>query len=110
MDYWKECIEAAFEDAGINASEEQIEICAGVVEGAHENYGMAFGYDSIGHVETDAERELKAMKKEKENREMWEASTKPCRSCLTTGSVNDGWGRPTTCMDCDGKGRVRITW
>ncbi len=47
MDYWNECIEAAFSDAGIEATPEQIDQVAGDVEGAHENYGMAFGHDAI---------------------------------------------------------------
>lgn len=47
MDYWKECIEAAFNDAGIEATPEQIEAVAGDVECGHENYGMAFGHDAI---------------------------------------------------------------
>ena len=47
MDYWTECIQEAFEDAGIVATREQVDIVAGVVEGGHENYGMAFGHDCI---------------------------------------------------------------
>lgn len=45
MDYWKECIEEAFEDAGIKATQEQIETVTNWVEGAHDNYSMAHGYD-----------------------------------------------------------------
>jgi hypothetical protein len=47
MDYWTECISEALEDAGIVATEEQIETIVSWVEGAHENYGMAHGYDAI---------------------------------------------------------------
>ncbi len=47
MDYWKECIESAFDDAGIIATDEQIEDVAGSVEGGHDNYGMAHGHDAI---------------------------------------------------------------
>lgn len=47
MDYWRECIESSFEEAGITASEEQVEAVAGDVQVAHENYGMAHGYDAI---------------------------------------------------------------
>ena len=47
MDYWRECIEIAFEEAGIIATDEQIEDVAGSVEGGHDNYGMAHGYDAI---------------------------------------------------------------
>lgn len=47
MDYWKECIEEALDDAGITATKEQIETIVGWVEGAHDNYGMAHGHDCI---------------------------------------------------------------
>jgi Cys-tRNA synthase (O-phospho-L-seryl-tRNA:Cys-tRNA synthase) len=47
MDYWKECVSESFDDAGIVATKEQIDIVASWVDGAHENYGMAFGYDAI---------------------------------------------------------------
>ena len=41
MEYWVECIETAFEEAGIKATKEQIRMVASDVEGSHENYGMA---------------------------------------------------------------------
>ena len=47
MDYWNECVSEAFEDAGITATDEQINTVAGWIEGAHDNYGMAFGHDAI---------------------------------------------------------------
>jgi hypothetical protein len=47
MDYWKECVTEAMEDAGIKATNEQIETVCSWVEGAHDNYGMAHGHDCI---------------------------------------------------------------
>jgi len=47
MDYWKECISEAFEDAGIEATEEQINTVTLWVDGAHENFGLATGRDFI---------------------------------------------------------------
>lgn len=47
MDYWKECIKEAFEDAGLTATDDQVEVVTSWVEGAHDNYGMFRGYDSI---------------------------------------------------------------
>ena len=69
MDYWTETIAEAFEDAGITATEEQIQTVAGWAEGAHENYGMAHGYDSIP---SPASTEIDMLKKahEKELEEM----------------------------------------
>lgn len=47
MDYWKECIAEAMEDAGITATDEQIDTVTSWVEGAYENYGLATGLDAI---------------------------------------------------------------
>ena len=47
MDYWKECIKEAFEDAGIDATEDQIGTVAFWVEGTHDNFSMAHGHDCI---------------------------------------------------------------
>lgn len=41
MNYWEICIQEAFEDAGIDATKEQIDTVTSWIEGAHENYGMA---------------------------------------------------------------------
>jgi len=57
MDYWEETISEAFEDAGIAATKEQIQTVASWVEGAHDNYGMAHGYDAIpSHVNSEIEQ------------------------------------------------------
>lgn len=67
MDYWKECISEALEDAGIKATDEQIENITGWVEGAHENYGMSHGYDAIPSPEQAEIKQLeKALAKERE--------------------------------------------
>lgn len=63
IDYWRECIAEAFEDAGITASNEQINTVASWVEGASENYGMAHGYDvRRSPVETSKDREIANLK------------------------------------------------
>jgi hypothetical protein len=47
MDYWEECILEAFEDAGISATQEQIDTVTSWVESSHDHYGMAHGHDCI---------------------------------------------------------------
>ncbi len=47
MDYWKECILEAFEDAGIDATDEQKDTVISWVEGAHENFSLGTGRDCI---------------------------------------------------------------
>lgn len=59
MKYWVECISEALDDAKLIATEEQIQILADWVSGAHENYGMAFGYDCISSPLVDENKELK---------------------------------------------------
>jgi len=64
MDYWKECISESFDDVGIVATEEQIKTVASWVEGAHENYGMAFGHDCISNPKNPKNTEIENIKKE----------------------------------------------
>ncbi len=47
MDYWTECIESSFEEAGIVATKEQIQMVAGDVEISSENYDMYSGNAAI---------------------------------------------------------------
>ena len=47
MDYWRECVAESFEDAGLVATDDQIDTVTSWVEGAHENYGLATGSDFI---------------------------------------------------------------
>ena len=71
MDYWEECIESAFNEAGITATQEQIKSVAADVAVSHENYGMAFGYDCIPNPLLS---EMQKLKQEiKQNKEKQEA-------------------------------------
>ena len=47
MEYWGNCIEESFEDAGISATKEQIDTVTDWVTGAHENFGLATGRECI---------------------------------------------------------------
>lgn len=108
MDYWTECIVEAFSDCGIKATGVQIEGVVSWVEGAHENYGLATGLDvaSANYISDEA-RELERIKNEREKQRLWICDTQPCKSCITTGVVKDGWGRDVTCDSCSGEGRIR---
>lgn len=107
MNYWEECISEAFDEFGVNATEQQIKDVAECVEGAYENYGMYSGNDVASlNYKSDAEIELEKIKKDLEDNRIYLATTEPCSTCNTKGFVKDGWGRSVTCMNCDGKGRV----
>lgn len=99
MNYWKECISEALDDAGINATEDQIKTIAEWVSGAHENYGMAFGHDCISN-SFDEGRLKEELRKEK--------SKVYCKSCKGQGYiVTNGpyHSSETTCHVCRGEVR-----
>ena len=56
---WVDCINEAFEDAGIKATNEQKNTVASWVEGKHENWGMSHGHDAIPNPLEDVVRGLK---------------------------------------------------
>ncbi len=101
-DYWLECIDCAFDEAGIDATEEQKQHVADSVRVSHENYGMAFYSPPAGeHYRSEIDRLNRELKKERDKRH--------CREC-------DGRGRIITpgpyhssdsqCWQCHGEGRV----
>jgi len=70
MEYWKECILEAFCDAGIEVTEEQINLVTGWVEGAHENYGMATGQECIPNpMESEVDELKRKLKKQDDDHE-----------------------------------------
>ena len=106
MNYWEECIRIGLEEAEINATDAQVGILTDSVQSGYENYSVVHGYAVIGNpVDTRAQAELRELKRQNEAKEKWVMSTKPCIECLTTGVVQDGWGRDVICFSCNGKGR-----
>jgi hypothetical protein len=109
MDYWRECIEIAFADAGIVATEGQIETVVGAVEGSHENYGMAFGHD-VASLNFRA-----AEDREKENIEdalLFEKEKVVCPACSGRGLLISRFGTMQSdgeCYKCRGDGKVHPT-
>ena len=102
MDYWGECIEEAFDDAGISATKEQIQNVAGWVESAHENYGMAHGYDCISSYTSIENKQLKAeLQREREKT--------ICTDCkgsgreITYGPIHSA---ESDCFKCRGNGYI----
>jgi len=102
MDYWEECIRCAFEDAGIVATEEQIQIVIGTVEVSHENYGTAFGYDCIPNPVVE---ENKKLAKQLEI----ERSKRVCPDCKGSGRIIENYlnrSSDTQCSKCHGEGKI----
>ena len=101
MDYWKECIEEAFEDAKIVATDEQIGTVASWAEGAHDNYSQSHGYDVIPNpLVEENERLLRELRVERD--------MVHCKECGGKGYIvinGPSHSAESTCHICRGKGR-----
>lgn len=99
--YWLECIECAFDSAGISATKEQKEMVASDVESGHENYGMAHGYDCIPNP-IDTENTRLKQQLDTERRKI------VCRECKSKGRIytyEPHHGSDSQCDACRGEGR-----
>lgn len=102
MDYWQECISEAFDDIGIQATEEQKKAVAEWVEGAYDNYDMAMGHECIPNSLVEENKKLKAdLKKEQEK--------VVCPECKGKGSITD-YGpyhsATSDCFKCKGESKI----
>ena len=102
MDYWKDCVAEAFEDAGIVATKEQIDTVTTWVEGAHDNYGMATGRDCIPNPLRQEISELQK-KLEVERSKVVCPECKGERSITTYGPVHCATSQR---WKCRGEGKV----
>ena len=103
MDYWKECIKESFEDAGITATNDQIDTVASWAEGAHDNYSLATGRDAM-HGGPDPE--IVRLKRELEA----ERGKRICPECKGKGFhliLGPAHSSEHTCNKCGGEGWVR---
>lgn len=100
MDYWVECIKEAFEDAGIVATDTQVDMVASWVSGAHEHFGMAHG---VEHIPNPLQAEVDKLEGEIKIADEWVK----CDPCWGTGHVFVETGGTKTkmqCGRCDGSG------
>jgi DnaJ-class molecular chaperone len=101
MNYWKECIKEALEDAKLPATEEQIELITSWVEGAHDNFGMAHGHDCIPHPIEEENRRLTNLLKT-------ERDLVYCKECDGTGRIvcyGPYHSSDSPCDKCNGSGK-----
>jgi len=102
MGYWKECISEAFDDAGILATKDQIGTVASWVEGAHDNHGMAHGYDVIASpYKSESEKLKKELADEKRKRICPECNGRG--RIIINGPVHSS---DSECSNCRGEGKV----
>ena len=99
-EYWNECVAAALEEHGLPATPDQITAIASDIEGAHENYGMAFpgnmGPHPLQAEVDDLRRQLQRYR---------DASM--CKRCGGSGRIQEAGpyhGIDTDCWECRGQG------
>jgi len=100
--YWNECIEAAFDEAGITATKEQIEAVADCVQGAHENYGIYMGYDAIPSPLKLENEDLKKKLDKERNKQICPKCKGKCVE-ITYGPCHSGI---SDCFKCKGTGFI----
>ena len=106
-EYWKLCVEEAFSEAGIEATDEQINTVAGVVEGGHEVFGEMTGLD----VANKNFHQKEASDLETARSELAEEREKVrCEACKGIGSTTIAVGAShwstDSCHECGGSGRI----
>lgn len=104
-EYWRECISEAAEECGAVLTHEQVIEIADIVEGAHENYGMAFGHDvADANLSATRRREVSDLKAQVER----EQRKVHCRQCNGVGSITTQGpyhSGTSQCWKCSGDGR-----
>lgn len=99
-DYYRECIETAAEECGLDITREQADYLAGAVQGARENESMAFPAP-----ESPYPGEIRRLKEELSK----ERSKVVCRECGGRGHITT-YGpchsATSQCWKCNGEGRV----
>lgn len=102
--YWEDCISEAFEDAKIQATEDQIKTVAHWVEGAFENEGLATGRHAIPSPANVEIERLEAELKKERNKSV-------CPQCSGAGRlVSHGpiHSSDSVCWKCNGEGKASL--
>ena len=105
MDYWREAVDCALDDAGVTATEQQREEIAGVMEGSHENYGMASGHDvASANLSAAQDREKEDLERELA-RERNKVHCKECNGAGRIITLGPSHSSDSQCWKCNGDGR-----
>lgn len=100
MEYWEECISEAFDDAGIKATDGQIETVATWVKSGHDNHGMYTGDQCIPNPLKAENDELKR-KLEREQNKIICPKCKGSGKEITHGPYHSSY---SDCFKCSGRG------
>jgi DnaJ-class molecular chaperone len=106
MDYWKECISEALDEAKVEATADQITSIASAVEGAHDNHGLYTGDDvADANYNSSKDDEVKNLKDQLEK----EQGKRGCPICNGRGYSVISVGSHSsehTCPNCNGDGKL----
>lgn len=105
-DYWREHAEIAMDEAGLEATEKQLETIAGVIESAHDFFSQSMGHDvASANWHGSKEREIADLNKELHA----EREKVVCPECKGAGTLT-GYGpchsATSDCWKCHGNGRL----
>ena len=105
QNYWIEHAEIAMDEAGLEATPDQIDTIAGVIESAHQFYGQSMGHDvASANLRAEREREKEKLEADLER----ERNKVVCRRCNGYGYTVLSYGTRSgelECPKCDGRGR-----
>jgi hypothetical protein len=103
MNYWEEAFCAALEDIGLELPANELIVKAGkILEGAHESYGMAYGYDCIPNpLVIENEKLRNELIKEREM-----TICKVCNGDKWLTSLGPYHSSTSLCHECGGEGKI----
>lgn len=105
VEYWIESVESSFGEHGIAATTEQVKAIAADMEGSHETYDMAYGYDVASqNLEDEKTRTIESLRKALAD----EQAKVHCEACRGRGYTVENFGAHSStsrCSRCKGNGR-----
>lgn len=100
-EYWRIFVDEVVPNLGIEMTDEQRNSLLNEIRNAHDNYGMAHGYD---HIPNPLVEENRKLSKQLQN----ERDKVPCETCKGKGYLRDSYGTRSSesrCYKCNGEGR-----
>ena len=105
-DYWRDHAEIAMDEAGLTATDKQLDTIAGVIESAHEFFGQSMGHDvASANWFGDKEREIQTLK-DRLHTEQEKVVCPECKGSRVTHTYGGTMMSTSECWKCNGEGRL----
>jgi len=105
-EYWREHAEIAMDEAKLEATDDQLDTIAGVIESAHEFYGQAMGHDVAStNWHANNRQEIEDLKKEVQAEKAKEICPE-CRGARVLHTYGGTMVGTSDCWKCHGDGRI----